>query len=474
MHAIQKITALITLIMVSLGLVSCDAIMAKESDGLKASGVVETVEVVVSSEIGGRIARVLVAEGERVSEGDVLLELDDALMSAQLEQAITAHEAAEANLESAQAGLRAAEAALHAAQAGGELAEVQYQLELSAARLEDQPVRTSAWDRDVPREFDMPVWYFEKSERIEAAEAELETAQEALAVERENYEKVLDDAGHTDILAAEERLSQAQASFLVADALKDRDVDFQDKKEIDDFVDTIYDAAEAELESAQKAYDTLLSDQAAEEVLEARARLTVAQERYDTALDLFHELLTGDDSLRVWAAEAALKQAEAIVSQAEANMLQVEANVVQAEKMVAQTQAALDAVQLQMDRLTLRAAVSGVVMTRNVEPGEVVQPGIAMITLGQVENLTITVYIPEDRYGQISLGDHAQVTADSFPEQVFDAVVTRIADQAEYTPRNVQTEEDRRTTVYAVELSVEDPEGKLKPGMPADVVFSTE
>jgi len=113
-------------------------------------------------------------------------------------------------------------------------------------------------------------------------------------------------------------------------------------------------------------------------------------------------------------------------------------------------------------------------MTRNIEPGEIMQPGITAMTLGQLDTLTITVYLPEDRYGQVHLGDQAQVTADSFSDESFDAIVTRIADQAEYTPRNVQTEDDRRTTVYAVELSVVDPEGKLKPGMPADVVFSIE
>ncbi len=86
--------------------------------------------------------------------------------------------------------------------------------------------------------------------------------------------------------------------------------------------------------------------------------------------------------------------------------------------------------------------------------------------------LTITVYIPEDRYGEVSLQQAAQVTVDSFPSETFDAVVTRIADRSEYTPRNVQTEEGRRSTVYAVELSVRNPQGKLKPGMPADVEFA--
>jgi multidrug resistance efflux pump len=113
-----------------------------------------------------------------------------------------------------------------------------------------------------------------------------------------------------------------------------------------------------------------------------------------------------------------------------------------------------------------------VVLTRNVEPGEVVQAGVSALTLGRMDAMTITVYIPEDRYGQVQLGDLAQVRVDSFEDQAFEARVIRIADEAEYTPRNVQTEEDRQTTVYAVELSVQDSEGVLKPGMPADIVFN--
>ncbi len=126
---------------------------------------------------------------------------------------------------------------------------------------------------------------------------------------------------------------------------------------------------------------------------------------------------------------------------------------------------------MQIDLLVVKSTGSGVVMTRSVEPGEVVQPGLAAMTIGQLDNLTITVYIPEDKYGQINLGDTATLAADSFPGEIFQATVTRIADRAEYTPRNVQTKEDRQTTVFAIELSVSDPDGKLKPGMPTDVVF---
>ena len=85
--------------------------------------------------------------------------------------------------------------------------------------------------------------------------------------------------------------------------------------------------------------------------------------------------------------------------------------------------------------------------------------------------MPITVFVSEENYGQISLGDQAVVSVDSFPGEKFSARVVHIADRAEFTPRNVQTPEGRKTTVFAVELSVLDDNGKLKPGMPADVKF---
>jgi multidrug resistance efflux pump len=147
-------------------------------------------------------------------------------------------------------------------------------------------------------------------------------------------------------------------------------------------------------------------------------------------------------------------------------------NILQAQRAVEQAQAEIDLLDIQISKLTLYAPLDGRVMTSSIQPGEVIQPVASLMTIGQIDNLTITVFIPEDRYGEIYLGQSASVSADSFPGETFHANVVHISDQAEYTPRNVQTEEGRRTTVYAIKLSVEDPQGKLKPGMPADVVFT--
>jgi HlyD family secretion protein len=134
-------------------------------------------------------------------------------------------------------------------------------------------------------------------------------------------------------------------------------------------------------------------------------------------------------------------------------------------------QSRLTTIDTQLEKITVNAPMNGIVITRNIEPGEFVQPGAVAFALANLNELTITVYVPEDQYGNISLGQAANVTVDSFPGETFEAVVVHIADQAEFTPRNVQTVEGRSSTVYAVKLKVTDSEGKLKIGMPADVVF---
>ena len=450
---------------------SCDALMADGDEQLEASGVVEVVEVVVSPELGGRVAEVFKQEGDDVEVGEILFRLEGALLGAQREQALAALEMAHAQLATSKTSLEAAHAALTAAEAGVDIANIQYELELDNARLMEQPERIGSWNQEIPKEFSLPTWYFQKVEKISAAESEVEQAREALEVEEANFQSVLEEASHADLRAAEERLLKAQIAFLIAEELTDRKIHREGKEELEDYLEIIYEDAEAELEAAQSAYEKILSDQSASNVLEARARLTVVRERYDSALDQINALLTGEHSKALRAAEAVVFQTESVVGQAKANINQAESGVVQGERMVAQAQAALDLIDLQIEKLEVPTAVAGIVMTRNIEPGEVIQPGMVAFTIGQLDKLTIKVYVPENSYGQISLGDRASVSVDSFPGQVFNATVIRIADRAEYTPRNVQTQEDRQTTVFEIELVVDDSQGKLKPGMPADVRF---
>lgn len=171
---------------------------------------------------------------------------------------------------------------------------------------------------------------------------------------------------------------------------------------------------------------------------------------------------------------AAARQVDAAEAQAAAAQARVQGAMAGREAASAQVEAAragLEVVDAQLGRLALAAPVAGTVITRTIEPGEVVSPGAALLELADLEHLTLTVYVPEDRYGQVALGEQVTVTVDSFPGQAFGGTVSRIADQAEFTPRNVQTVEGRASTVFAVDLALDPSDGRLKPGMPADVAF---
>jgi HlyD family secretion protein len=122
----------------------------------------------------------------------------------------------------------------------------------------------------------------------------------------------------------------------------------------------------------------------------------------------------------------------------------------------------------------IRSPIDGVVLERLVEPGEFAAPGSTSMVVAPLDELTLKVYVPEDRYGQVALGQTYAVTVDSFPNQTFQGTVKNIADKAEFTPRNVQTTDSRKTTVYAVTLDLAPSGGRLKPSMPADVHFHVQ
>lgn len=427
---------LLVLVLLAAGYFGLRALLSEKTNGaLTASGSIEAVTVVISPEIGGKVVEVYVDEGETVRAGDPLFRLDDSLLQAQ--RAVAA-----ANLDLARAAAQTAQTSLDAAR-------VNYDLTLDAVRSEAAVPRTADWNN--PFAASIP-----QAEEIAAAQAEVQAAEQARGAAQETLDSALAAPEAADFVAAEARLLQARAAFAVAQDVLRRAA-ISPNADLRDAAQSAYDDARAELDDAQSAYDDLKTGDAARAILEARAALTVAEERYQSAQDRLLLLQTGLYSPRLTAAQAAVRQAEAAAAQA--------------QSAIAQAEAALALVDAQIAKLTVTAPADGVILTRSIQPGEVVPAGAAALKLGRLDDLTITVYVPEDRYGELSLGQAASVTVDSFPGQTFEAVIVYIADQAEFTPRNVQTVEGRSSTVYAVRLQVQDPDGKLKPGMPADVTF---
>ena len=137
---------------------------------------------------------------------------------------------------------------------------------------------------------------------------------------------------------------------------------------------------------------------------------------------------------------------------------------------VEQARAAVAASEVALGRTTLRAPFAGLVSVRHREPGEVVGPGAPVLTLLRRDDRWVRIYIPEDRLGAVPLGAEALLRSDSYPRRTYRGRLTFLASEAEFTPKNVQTPEERVRLVYAAKVRiVEDPRFELKPGLPVDV-----
>ncbi len=471
MKSKSRLFLILLVLTVSL-LAGCDSITAAGTDDrIIASGVIEADEISIATEISGKIAEVYFQEGNSVKAGDLLFTLEDDLLLKQKEQAQAVYESTLAQRKGSRAGVQVAQAALEAARSILSAAEIQYDQVLAISQSINETNRVDDWNQNTTSQVDIPSWYFQQEELISAAETEVTNAWDFYHTEFIKLQDKVSEIDSQEFSEAENRLAEALAAFEVADLLNDRPLGYEGREYLEDFVETIYKKAETELEAAQKAYNQILADPEYEEILEARARVSVAKERYDLAQSSLNSLFQGEYSLEVQAAESLVTQAEAGLLQTRAQIILAETSLQSSTIAVGQAEAALELIELQLEKLQIRSPISGVVLTSIIKPGEIIATGLTAISIGNLTELSVTVYLAEDKYGQVNLGDIAKLTVDSYPEYVFEAVVVRIADQAEYTPRNVQTQEERQNTVYAVKLSVKNPARKLKPGMPADVDF---
>jgi HlyD family secretion protein len=463
-----------------------------QAETLNASGTVEAVEVIVAVEVGGQIDDVMVEEGNTVQAGDVLVRFKDEILQAKFEQAEVALSQAKANYdliaaqplnEQRQVAIAAAQLELLSAQqalqdlidnADLARAHAQQAVEDAEQALEDllDPDLQQALALEAIANAQKMIDQAEKRARnlkstasqadIDAAEADVVLARDVLDKAQDDFEPYagkpednLTRAHYQSRLAAAQQVYDAAVRRLNALSGTGADVDIA-------VADADLATAQAQLEQAQRDYERIKDGPREADIAVLEAQIVIARQAYE-------DRINGPDPDELALAQARVESAKAALALAQSDTILEQLEVALAQ--VETAQAALSVIQIQLDKLVLTAPVGGIVLYRSVEAGEVVLPGRSAVTIGNLDNLTITVYVPEDRYGQIRLGDQALVAIDSFPGEAFTGTVIRIADQAEYTPRNVQTAEGRSTTVFAVDLSVDDPSGKLKPGMPADVNF---
>lgn len=134
---------------------------------------------------------------------------------------------------------------------------------------------------------------------------------------------------------------------------------------------------------------------------------------------------------------------------------------------------ALTLAETRLGYATLVAPVAGVVLAKNVESGEQVAAGTPVITVGDLANPWMRAYIAETDLGRVKLGQKARITSDTWPGKAYEGTVTFISPEAEFTPKNVQTQKERVKLVYRIKISLANPDNELKPGMPVDAKIET-
>ncbi len=199
----------------------------------------------------------------------------------------------------------------------------------------------------------------------------------------------------------------------------------------------------AELDSAE--FESLVNQSRAS-VRNAEAQLEKARSDFERYTKLYHDSVVSPQQM-----ESAKTAYEEATSQ-----LQM-------------YHAALRTANVRLSDSMIYAPLDGVVLRKNVEQGETVSAGTPIFTIGDLANPWIKVYVKEDKLGFVKLGQKAEVSVDSFPGKRYEGEVTYISSEAEFTPKNVQTQEERVKLVFGVKVSVKNQNNELKPGMPADV-----
>lgn len=225
-----------------------------------------------------------------------------------------------------------------------------------------------------------------------------------------------------------------------------------------------YEAVFADGGISRQAFETYRTrlDSAANTASAAASRRQAAEQR----LSLRRE---GSRKERIRQASSALAQAEAAYALVKAGPRQEAIDQARAKKQTAG--AALAVARQQLAETELFASFDGVVLSTSAEPGSYLNPGSPVLTVGDIVNVWVRAFVSETDLGRIRLNQEAEVTVDAYPDRSWKGRVSYISSAAEFTPRSVQTTEERTNLVYRIKIQLSNPDGALKPGMPADAVI---
>jgi HlyD family secretion protein len=521
MSKLRKRFGLIALILIA-GIAISYSILSglrKDTETLSVSGTVEVIEVLVVGQTEGWISAVMVGEGDHVQAGDVLVRFQDDVLQTQFEQAETALTQAKIDYDFLAAQPLREQRGVDIAAAQLELLNAQQALQ----NLVDDTILARAYAGQAVENAEEALDDLYRIEHQQAVALENLAVAEQAVDQAEKYLTIVSspppqsaiDQAYANMLIAEKKLNdtleaigdiewqitkvsairvpkdapdqiRSQVKELRSEAMKGlrqafeglelkrtrdqlaynrAETKYNNLLEPPDATDVAvaeaeYLVAQAALAQAQREYARVKDGPSDADIAVLQAKIDLAKREYRA-----HEEGPDPDDLAL--AQARVKRAKANLALAQADTIQEQLAVAQAR--IDSAEADLNLIQTQLDKLVLTAPVGGTVLHRFVETGETIVPGRPVFSLANLDDLDLTIYIPEENRREIDLGDRVSIRVNAFPKERFEGMITHIDCQASYTPLSVQHAEGRRTNVCAVKLTVSDPAGRIKPGMPVGV-----
>lgn len=434
---------------------------------IRASGSVEATEILIAPKIQGRIMELPVDEGYTVRAGDLIAQLDTSELEAKVEAAQAALAQTTALWKNEVEGPRPQEIAqaramlteAESGSAGAELA-----VETSLEDMQKVTTLKQALDaaqarylaaQDARKQSQAALKLVQegtRSEQIAQARAALAQAlvvqqrsesdyrrykalynQDAISALQYDAAAASRNASYTETAQARARLSDLVAGPRPQDVREAEMIEAQSSANLE--------GARSDLANARVAYQDRITARARYDASVTARRTALAQ--VQAAQQQLNLLLAGTRPQRIIAARDAARQAKANLAYA-------------------------------MSRLNdarIVSTVNGVVNTRIAEKGEEIAPNAPIVSIYDLDRAWVRVYVPETLYGRIMLGEHVKIRVDSYPKRSFDGRVASINSVAEFTPKSVQTSEERAQLVYGVKVDLNNRDHLLKPGMPADAYF---
>jgi HlyD family secretion protein len=294
------------------------------------------------------------------------------------------------------------------------------------------------------------------------------------------------------VLSGNIEVTDAQVSFKVPGRMIERLVTEGDRIKSGQLVARLDDTEQqeqlalsrAELAGAEAAYAALQAGSRPQEIAEAEATLHSAEADRDRLhLDFARQLaLHNKDAIadrELEASQAELKVAEARVVEAAERFKLVQAgprveDIAQGRARVDQARAAVALAATQVANTLLVSPLNGVVLSKNIEPGEYVSPGTPVVTVADVAHVWVRAYVNQTDLGRVRLGQKLAVHTDTFPNKSYEGTIGFISSEAEFTPKTVQTTKERVKLVFRIKIDLDNANDELKPGMPADATIPAE